>query len=135
MQNGALIIPQGNAFADFLLGMPEEVQDGTPLNFHLRNSLFAGFATDTYRVTPTVTLILGLRYELTTARGDKNPNNNVNFALTTGTPEIGTNYNTYTGIDNFQPRIGIAWKPSWDQSSVFRGGLRYLVVHGRKRPR
>ncbi|HEX4650585.1 MAG TPA: carboxypeptidase-like regulatory domain-containing protein [Granulicella sp.] len=120
-QNGQLVTPQGNAFADFLLGMPEEVQDGTPLNFHLRNSLFSGFATDTYRVSPTVTLILGLRYELTTARGDKNPNNNVNFALTTGAPEIGTNYNTYTGIDNFQPRIGIAWKPSWDQSSVFRG--------------
>jgi hypothetical protein len=120
MQNGAPTYPAGNAFADFLLGMPEEVQQGTPLNFHLRNSLFAGFATDTYRITPTVTLVLGLRYELTTARGDKNPNNNVNFDLITGTPEIGTNYNTYTGPDNFQPRIGMAWKPSWDPNSVFR---------------
>ena len=119
-QNGQLVTPQGNAFADFLLGLPQEVQQGAPLNFHLRNSLIAGFATDTYKVTPNITLIAGLRYEVTTARGDKNKNNNVNFDLLTGTPQIGTNYNTYTGIANFQPRIGIAWKPSWDQNSVFR---------------
>ncbi len=120
VQNGQTVTPQGNAFADFLLGLPQEVQQGAPLNFHLRNSLFAGFVSDTYQVTPTITLIAGLRYELTTARGDKNANNNVNFDLVTGTPEIGTNYKTYTGPTTFQPRIGIAWKPSWDQNSVFR---------------
>src|SRR6202012_2587936 len=30
------------------------------------------------------------------------------------------NYNTYTGIGNFQPRLGISWRPDWDQKSVFR---------------
>ena len=120
LQNGKLVTPQGNAFADFLLGLPQEVQQGAPLNFHLRNSLFAGFATDTYKVSPTVTVILGMRYELTTARGDKNKNNNVNFDLLTGTPQIGTNYNTYKGAGNFQPRIGLSWKPSWAPNSVFR---------------
>jgi hypothetical protein len=58
---------------------------------------------------------------VTTARGDKDSNNNVNFDLVTGTPEIGKNYNTYTGPATFQPRIGISWKPSWDHASVFRG--------------
>jgi Carboxypeptidase regulatory-like domain/TonB-dependent Receptor Plug Domain/TonB dependent receptor len=120
VQNGQTVTPQGNAFADFLLGMPQEVQQGAPLNFHLRNSLFAGFVSDTYQITPSLTLIAGLRYELTTARGDKNASNNVNFDLITGTPQIGTNYKTYTGPTTFQPRIGIAWKPSWDQNSVFR---------------
>ena len=120
-QNGTTTTPQGNAFADFLLGLPQEVQQGAPLNFHLRNSLFSAFVTDTYKITPNVTIIAGLRYELTTARGDKDKNNNVNFDLITGTPQIGTNYNTYTGPATFQPRIGIAWKPSWDQQSVFRG--------------
>jgi hypothetical protein len=115
------VCPSGNGFADFLLGLPEEVQQGAPVSFHLRNSLFAGFVSDTYKITPNITIIAGLRYELVTARGDKNKNNNVNFDLTTGAPEIGTNYNTYTGPATFQPRFGISWKPGWDQKSVFRG--------------
>ncbi|HEX7158160.1 MAG TPA: TonB-dependent receptor [Edaphobacter sp.] len=110
----------GNAFADFLLGLPQEVQQGAPLNFHLRNSLFSGFVADTWQATHNLTVVAGLRYELTTARGDKNSNNNVNYDLITGTPQIGKNYNTYKGPATFQPRVGLAWKPSWDQSSVFR---------------
>ena len=111
----------GNAFADFLLGLPEEVQEGAPLRFHLRNSLFGGFAQDTYQVTPNLTLNIGLRYELTTPRGDKDAANNVNYDLITGTPEVGTNYNLYKGIDNFQPRVGFAWKPSFAPTTVLRG--------------
>ncbi|HTV81651.1 MAG TPA: carboxypeptidase regulatory-like domain-containing protein [Acidobacteriaceae bacterium] len=111
----------GNPVADFLLGLPEEVLEGTPLTINLRNSLFGGFAQDNWKVNRNLTLNLGLRYELTTARGDKVPMDNVNFSLITGTPEIGTNYNTYTGIDNFQPRIGFAWQPSFDRRSVIRG--------------
>ncbi len=101
----------GSAFADFLLGLPYEVQQGAPISFHLRNSLFAGFAQDNWTPTRSLTLNLGVRYELTTARGDKDKANNVNFDLLTGTPQIGTNYNTYTGIDNVQPRVGFAWQP------------------------
>jgi hypothetical protein len=111
----------GSPFADFLLGLPEEVQEGAPLNFHLRNSLFGAFAQDTYNVTPNLTLTLGVRYELTTPRGDKDAQNNVNYDLITGQPEVGVNYSTYTGIDNIQPRVGFAWKPGWDSTSVIRG--------------
>lgn len=110
----------GNAFADFLLGLPNGVQQGVPFNFHLRNSLFAGFAQDDWRMTPHFTANLGLRYEVTTPRGDKDSHNNVNYDLATGTPEIGTNYNTYWGIDNLQPRIGLAWQPGWAPNTVFR---------------
>jgi Carboxypeptidase regulatory-like domain/TonB dependent receptor/TonB-dependent Receptor Plug Domain len=119
--NGVQTCAAGNAFADFLLGLPQQVQQGVPFNFHLRNSLFAGFAQDNWKVTPNLTLNLGLRYELTTPRGDKDGNNNVNFDLLTGTPQIGTNYNTYTGIGNVQPRVGFAWQPSWAPNTVLRG--------------
>ena len=61
--------------------------------------------------------------KLTTARGDKDASKNVNFDLITGTPQIGKNYNTYTGITNFQPRIGIAWKPDFAPNTVIRGSL------------
>jgi hypothetical protein len=100
----------GSAFADFLLGLPYQVQQGAPISFHLRNSLYAGFVQDNWTPTRSLTVNAGIRYELTTARGDKDSKNNVNFDLQSGTPEIGTNYNTYKGIDNFQPRVGFAWQ-------------------------
>ena len=111
----------GSPAADFLLGLPQDVQDGTPLRFHLRNSLFGAFVQDTWQVSHNLTLNLGLRYELTTPRGDKNSINNVNFDLATGTPQIGKNYDTYTGIDNFQPRVGFAWQPGFIKNVVVRG--------------
>ena len=111
----------GNGVADFLLGLPSDVQLGTPLHFHLRNSLFGAFVQDNWRVNHHLTANLGLRYELTTPRGDANSMNNVNFNRFTGTPQIGTNYNTYTGIDNFQPRIGFAWTPPESPNTVVRG--------------
>jgi Carboxypeptidase regulatory-like domain/TonB dependent receptor/TonB-dependent Receptor Plug Domain len=113
----------GNGFADFLLGLPSDVTLGTPLNFNLRNSLFGGFVQDNWRVNSHLTLNLGLRYELTTPRGDEDSSKNVNFDRFTGEPQIGTNYNTYTGIDNFQPRIGFAYQPGWDwaRNTVIRG--------------
>jgi len=115
-----LACASGNSFADFLLGLPEEVQQGAPLHFNLRNSLFGAFATDTYQASSNVTLTLGLRYELTTPRGDKNATKNVNYDLITGQPEVGTNYKTYTGITNFQPRLGISWRPGWAPNTVVR---------------
>jgi hypothetical protein len=110
----------GNPFADFLLGLPTTVNEGTPLHFHLRNSLFGGFVQDNWRATRSLTVNMGLRYELTTPRGDKNSALNINFDKITGMPEIGTNYDTYTGIDNFQPRLGLAWQPSWAPNTVVR---------------
>ncbi len=110
----------GDPIADFVLGLPTVVQEGTPLHFHLRNSLFGGFIQDNWRATSHLTLNLGLRYELTTPRGDKDSALNINFNKLTGAPEIGTNYNTYTGIDNFQPRLGLAWTPGWSPHTVIR---------------
>jgi hypothetical protein len=115
----------GNPFADFLLGLPYQVQQGVPFNFDLRNSLFAGYAQDNWQISHNLTLNLGLRYELTTPRGDKTASNNVNYDLLTGTPEIGTNYQTYTGPDNFQPRLGFAYQPNWLKNTVLRGAYDF----------
>ncbi len=71
-------------------------------------------------LTSELTVNIGLRYEITTPRGDATASNNVNFNATTGAPEIGTNYNTYTGINNLQPRLGLAWQPAWAPHTVFR---------------
>jgi len=131
--NGTAGASGGNSVADFLLGLPTDVQEGTPLKFHLRNSLFGAFVQDNWRITNHLTLNIGLRYELTTPRGDSNHSHNVNFDPLSGAPEIGTNYNTYTGIDNFQPRLGIAWQPEWLPNTVFRaayGVSTYMEGNG-----
>ena len=111
----------GMAYADFLLGLPESVGVGEPIHFHLANSLGAGYVQDNYQATPNLTLNLGLRYEVVTARGDRTKNNNINFDLVTGTPEVGTNYNTYKGIGDLQPRFGFAWQPRFAPHTVVRG--------------
>jgi hypothetical protein len=118
--NSATGTVPGNGVADFLLGLPSDVTLGTPLNFHLRNSLFGAFVQDNWRLTSHLTINLGLRYEVTTPRGDSNQINNVNFDRFTGAPQIGTNYNTYNGRANFQPRIGLAWQPGFMPNTVVR---------------
>ncbi len=113
----------GNASADFLLGLPEDVQEGNGGggDKYLRNNLFGAFVQDNWRVRSDLTLTLGMRYELTTARHTDN-GEDVNFNLITGAPEIGFGYNTYNGPANFQPRLGFAWQPSSLRNTVIRGG-------------
>ncbi|HKW76748.1 MAG TPA: TonB-dependent receptor [Terriglobales bacterium] len=111
----------GNPVADFLLGLPQTVQQGNGGggNKYLRNSLFGVFGQDNWRVLDNLTLNIGLRYELTTARRTNN-GQDVNFDLITGAPQIGKGYSTYGGINNFQPRIGFAWQPGFDRNTVIR---------------
>ncbi len=111
----------GMAYADFLLGLPQQVGVGEPIHFHLVNSLGGGFVQDNYQVKPNLTLNLGVRYEVVTPRGDRTKNNNINFAPVSGAPEVGTNYNTYWGIGDIQPRFGFAWQPSFAPGTVVRG--------------
>ena len=112
----------GSPVADFLLGLPQQVGQGNGGggNKYLRNTLFGIFVQDNWRTTRNLTLNLGLRYELTTARTTNN-GQDVNFDLVSGTPQIGFGYNTYKGIANFQPRLGFAWQPDFLRNTVIRG--------------
>jgi len=112
----------GNPTADFLLGLPQQVQQGNAgaATKYLRNTLFGAFVQDNWRTSRNLTLNLGLRYELTTARLTNN-GQDVNFDLVSGTPQIGFGYNTYKGITNFQPRLGFAYQPDFMKNTVIRG--------------
>jgi hypothetical protein len=112
----------GSPVADFLLGLPQQVGQGNGGggNKYLRNTLYGAFVQDNWRATRNLTLNLGLRYELTTARTTNN-GQDVNFDLVRSTPQIGFGYNTYKGITNFQPRLGFAWQPDFFKNTVIRG--------------
>lgn len=55
----------GNAFASFLLGYPNTVGYETPREVIQNWKYFGGFFQDDWRVTPKLTLNLGVRYEYT----------------------------------------------------------------------
>jgi hypothetical protein len=111
----------GIAEADFLLGLPNEIQGGVNGGtWGQRSNSLAAFYQDDWRVTPNLTLNLGLRWELHTP-WDEVKNRQANFNLATGQEYISGQscpfnncnalYNQYNGITNFQPRLGIAWTP------------------------
>jgi len=140
----------GSAFADFLLGLPNTaaVGDGNPL-VYLRDWQWALYGQDDWRVTPKLTLNLGVRYELMTRWREKN-DKWANWDPTTGEFVIATPANgqinplaqlgnfptlmfvksvnagwpeTLTNSDNnnVAPRLGFAY--SITSKIVFRGGF------------
>ncbi|QHN04935.1 TonB-dependent receptor [Granulicella sp. WH15] len=78
--------------------------------------MFDGFAEDTWRVTPNLTLTVGLRYDIQLTPAPGLVNNN--FA------PISTQYSgTIKNVtDRVQPRIGFSWTPYGGSGTVVRGG-------------
>ncbi len=53
----------GDALADLLIGRMSSFVDGNALSDYLRQNVFAAYAQDTFRVSPRLTLNLGIRWE------------------------------------------------------------------------
>ena len=56
----------GNAYADFLLGYPTSTANASPSDYVTRtiSAQYGGFVQDDFKVTPKLTLNLGVRYDL-----------------------------------------------------------------------
>ena len=57
----------GDAFADFLLGFPaaDAARELATPQAYLRQNSYAAFVQDDWRLTPRISITLGLRYEYT----------------------------------------------------------------------
>lgn len=132
----------GSGLADFWLGNvaggagSQRDTGGVVSNpAKLRGNVFGIFGQDDWRVSNTLTVNLGLRFEDHTPQYEVN-NRAVNFGLYTGTiytangadgtTKFGNRalYNNYLGKGDWQPRVGISWAPArFGGKSVIRAGF------------
>jgi len=115
----------GNGAADGWLGLLSGGgRDAGFAEFGLRGNVYGAFVQDDWRITNTLTLNLGLRFEDHTPRYEIH-NREVNFGLFTGVMEQEQNHNAlyknYLGIGDWEPRIGFAWAPA--SKFVVRGAV------------
>jgi hypothetical protein len=110
----------GNAFADFLLGIPGSGSIVTTSGLAgLRTTEFSSYIQDTWKVTPKLTLSYGVRYDLFTPQTEVH-NRQSNIDPITGKlvlpgqggsyPGLSTDALTTTNKLNFAPRFGIAYR-------------------------
>jgi hypothetical protein len=129
----------GNAYADFLLGLPQQTQRQAPLSGReLALTEWNIFAEDTFKLTPKLTLNYGLRWDL---YGTPSASDHLeyNFDPATGnivvdpqslskvSPLYPSNITVVAGPvqaiadkTNFAPRVGVAYSMGGHQ--VLRGG-------------
>lgn len=125
----------GNAYADFLLGLPSTMSQDAPVRKIDQGSYFSVFAQDDFRVHPRVTLNLGVRYDLQQPLTDPQ-NRKLAFVqgaksrVVPNAPE-GLLFPGDEGVsrgivktdrNNIAPRLGVAWDPRGDGRMSIRAG-------------
>jgi hypothetical protein len=135
----------GNEFASFLLGVPSSGSVDHNIDAAYQNRYYAVFVQDDWKLTPNLTLNVGLRWDYEAPRTERYNRMVRGFAFDQASPLAsqvpGLNLKgglLYAGSSgdsrfafnpdrtHFEPRVGIAWRfsPKW----VMRGGygLAYL---------
>ncbi|HEY0262980.1 MAG TPA: TonB-dependent receptor [Granulicella sp.] len=135
-QNSTQTPGTGAAFADFLLGLPQQstIQAGLSKTY-LRANVFDWYAQDDYRVRADLTLNFGLRYEYFSPYIEKN-NHLVNLDHTPDFTQIAAVEPNQTGPYSgqfprslvhpdramYSPRFGFAYRLPHLKNAVLRGG-------------
>jgi hypothetical protein len=132
---GNLTPGTGNTFAGFLTGYVRQAQfDGELASWLPRSSIHSFYIQDDWKVTPTLTANLGVRYSNESPfRTKYGQMTNFDPAATddilrgaTGAFVHPTSALNKRDNNNFQPRVGLAWHP-W-QKWVFRGGFAVNTI-------
>jgi len=133
------------ALSDFLNNVPKQLNALAPGGSHevaIRESLFAGYIQDDWRIRPRLTLNLGLRYEFTTLPKDANNRiQEITTLVNCATPGVAPSLTSPCGpvhvgsfiasnptTKNFEPRIGFSWDPSGSGKTAVRAGFAMFDV-------
>lgn len=126
----------GDAFANFLVGIPDFFFQAPAAPSNIRTKATYVFGQDEWHLASNLVLTLGLRYEYSTPKSDTQgrtfsvvpgaqstvfPNAPVGvlFPGDKGAP-TGSNF---PDKSNFAPRFGFAWQPFHDSKTSIRGGF------------
>lgn len=122
----------GNSYADFLIGDPQSALLSNQFEVHQKWYWFDFFAQDDFKVTPKLTLNLGLRYDFSSPVWEGN-NHLSNFDPADGGSIItATNGSLYDRSlvqpqkTDFSPRVGFAYQVA--PKTVLRGGYGIFYV-------
>ncbi len=126
----------GSDFADFLLGNPDEFLQFGAAPSNIRSHQYAGFAQDAWKVTPRLTVNLGLRYEYAQPKFDTQGRSfsyipGLQSQRFTGAPTglvfpgdpgapMGSNF---PDKNDFAPRFGFAYDVFGSAKTAIRGGF------------
>jgi hypothetical protein len=135
----------GNAFASFLLGLPDSANRSNSQELELRNLDFSPYIQDDIKINPRLTVNLGVRWDIQVPFTE-NHNNVVFFDPDTpgtnpaagGIPGAATRLGSCAGCAGFDradihwghfgPRFGFAYKLS--NKMVLQGGLDVAFLDG-----
>ena len=131
----------GNDFSDFLAGLPatSSIAYGNADKYY-RTSWFDTFVNDDWRIKNSLSILVGLRWDFQKPVNElynRLVNLNIGPSFTTATPVCATAASGCTtasqagypdslvrpNYHEFQPRIGIAWRPLPKHSTVVRSGF------------
>jgi hypothetical protein len=120
----------GNSFADFLLGMPLSAVVGSMPRMHYRYTELEPYFHDSWKLRIGLTLNYGIGWYLGTppnpsGSADRSYPHAVNLQtgqyLFTALGQLNAQV-LDTDLNNWEPRIGLAWQPSYDKNTVVRAG-------------
>jgi hypothetical protein len=117
---------RGNGLAEFLLGIPFRASGAIgDSSQDMYTSYWAGYIQDDWHIVSNFTLNIGVRYEFSRPPTERN-DESLWFS-----PELGRTLLAGQGIrreivdpdwNNWAPRIGFAYRPSFLRDTVIRGG-------------
>ena len=119
----------------FLQNVPRRLDARLPDAVNVKTldqAMIGAYMQDNFRITPTLTLNLGLRYEYSSVPKERNGATSHVTDLTLETPlaqlnEPGDLYRNPMG-QAFSPRVGFAWAPG-DAKTSIRGGFGVYYEH------
>jgi hypothetical protein len=101
------------------------------IHFNFRSTIFGGYIQDDVRLKPTLTLNLGLRYEMSTVPSESHGHLSAlhsPFNQTFADTIVGKTVFQNPTRRNFEPRVGFAWDPFRNGKTSVRGGFAMFDV-------